>query len=87
MCKTSIIPALLCLSFCSCQRVVWTANPVIENADNADLSLAGVWTRYKRPVVDELAADQTVEVSFIENARSSPPLGDMADIDLASRFR
>jgi hypothetical protein len=54
---------LICLGFCSCQRVVWTAKPIIENGDKSDLSLAGVWTRYHRPDVDVVAADETIEVT------------------------
>jgi hypothetical protein len=67
MYKQVIILSVLSLSFCSCQRFVWTANPVIESAEKADLSLAGVWTRYKRPV-DDLAADETIEVTGPDGA-------------------
>ena len=39
--KQSMIIGLICLGMCSCQRIVWTAKPVIESADKSDLSLAG----------------------------------------------
>lgn len=63
-----MILGLVCLGLCSCHRIVWTAKPVIESADKSDLSLAGVWTRYKRPVADDVAADETVEVTGPDGA-------------------
>lgn len=89
----SMFLGLICLTFCSCQRIVWTAKPVIENADKADLSLAGVWTRYKRPV-DEFAADETIEVTGPDGAGmyhattkgTTAPPGDFCTTFVASKL-
>ena len=86
--RQSMIIGLICLGLCSCQRIVWTAKPVIESADTSDLSLAGVWTRYNRPVVDDVAADETVEVTGPDGAGiyHATRKGTNPDTDLRTTF-